>query len=176
MKHLPPILLLAALSALPSLHAGTTKKSGTPDPAIADTWIAAPKTYAGKKVTPFVAAYGDIGRVASNAAYAVVPITTCDASGNPGADIPVLVPPGRLKDFLAATTPKKSGVTGAFGTKVKYASFTATFVVIEGEPALVVGDVAGAKGTAPSVLLARQLATVNTATAGDVPAAPAHIR
>jgi hypothetical protein len=147
---------LVTLLAIAPLHAASKKKAPK-DPALAETWAADAKAYEGKKITTYVMDLGDIGEVSSDAAYAVVPVATGTSGGEAGAEIPMLVPTAKLKGLINTLAPKRAGKAGAFGGKVTYAPLTATFVTIQGEPALVFGDVTeAAKKTKPSELLAAQ--------------------
>ena len=152
------LLALVAMLAFAPLHAASKKAAkASKDPALAETWAADAKTYEGKKVTTYVIDLGDIGEVSSDVAYAVVPVATGTSGGETGAEIPLLVPPAKLKGLITTLAPKRAGKGGAFGGKVTYAPLTATFVTIQGEPALVFGDVTeAAKKTKPSDLIAAQ--------------------
>lgn len=145
------LLALAALLAFAPAHAQSKKP--VHDPALAQTWIADAKAYEGKKITTYVIAIGDTGEVSPDAPYAVVSVTTGTAAGKAGEDIPVLVQPAKLKGFFASLAPKRTGKPGAFGAKIAYAPLTATFVTLQGEPALVVGEVTSeTRKTKPSAL------------------------
>lgn len=164
MKIILPIL--AALVAFAPLHADSKKKTAKgKNPALADTWAADTKTYEGKKVTTTVLEIGDFGGVSSDSSHAIVPVITGTAAGDPGAEIPVIVPTAKLKAFIAGIEPKKQGGGGSFGGKVKYATLSATFSMIQGEPTLVYGDdlATAAKAGKPSDLLKAQLEAAKSA-------------
>ncbi len=149
------LFALAALLALAPLQAASKKSAK--DPALAETWTADIKAYEGKKITTYVVGIGDIGQVSSDAEYAVLSVTTGTSSGKAGEEIPVLVPPAKINGLMSSLEPKRSGKSGVFGSKITYAPLTATFITLQGQPALVYGDVTeAAKKTNLAALFAAQ--------------------
>lgn len=151
-KH--TLILCAAALALVPLEAA--KKKPSKDPAHAEAWVANPKAFDGKKVTTYAYEAGDMGMVLSTASFAIVPLATCNAGGQPGDVIPVVVPTAKAQAFVKSLAPK-SGKGGTFGSKRIYAPVTGTFTLLQGEPALVLDAVTDeVKKIKPSALLAKQ--------------------
>lgn len=172
-KVLPLLFVALCLGASPA-GAATSAKKASKNPAFARTWAADSKAYEGKKVTTSVLEYGDTGMISSESSHAVVPMTTGSATGESGDEIPVVVPTSRLKEFLESCKPIQIGKAGAFGAKVRYPSITGTFVTLQGEPALVIGEVNDAvKAIKPSKLLAAQRAADTSEKAPAEEPAPA---
>lgn len=133
------ILALAALAALCPLEAASNKKKSR-DPAHAATWAENPKTYEGKKVASFAFEVGDFGQIASDSTYCAVPVTTCNAKGQAGDEIIVILPSAKAQEWIASITPKANGKAGAFGKKVTHAPLNGTYVKLNGESALLIGE------------------------------------
>lgn len=155
MKKLSLLLVVAALSATPVWAA---KKKPSKDPAHAETWVADPKTYEGKKVTTSVIEIGGMGMISTASKYAVIPITTGSASGQSGDPVNVIVATSKAEAFVKSLEPKRVKTGGVFGSKAVYTAITGTFVILQGEPALVIDEVKPElKAIKPSALLAKQL-------------------
>jgi len=162
-------LILGSLAA--PLHAAS-KPDVTPD------WSVVAKANEGKKITLPVNETGDTGAIASDAAYAVVPVTALNAANREYPQVPVLMAPDKVAEFLKSVQPKKTAKRGVFGAKTDQGTFTGTFVTVMGEYALVYGDVKPAmKLKKPSEVLATQLAAAKESPGqtkpAPVPAKPA---
>lgn len=168
MKNKLPLILLALtpLIASPAIAAKKTKA--------ATDWTATAKANEGKTVTVVVNSTGDVGAVAEDAPFAVVPVVALNEDNRELPEIPVLIAPAKMQAFIKSLEPKRTGKRGTFGDKIQNASFTATFVTIQGEHALVVGDVKPEmKLKKPSVILAAQITAAKTAGNGEPKPEPA---
>lgn len=149
------ILFLTALTAICTLEASSKKKKSR-DPAHAATWAENPKTYEGKKVASFAFEIGDFGQISSENTYCAIPVTTCNAAGVANDEIIVIIPTAKAKEWVESLAPK--AVKGsAFGKKMTYAPLTGLFVKLNGENALVIGDLNDeVKKITPSKLVENQ--------------------
>lgn len=155
MKKLSLLLVASSLLATPAWAA---KKKLSKDPAHAEAWVADPKTYEGKKVTTSVVAVGDIGMISTASKYAVIPVVTGTSGGISGDTVNVLVATTKAEAFVKSLEPKRVKGGGAFGSKTAYTAITGTFLILQGEPALVIDEVKPeVKAVKPSALLAKQL-------------------
>lgn len=155
-----PLALSAATQAekAEAKASAAALKKAAKDNTCAENWKANAKTLGGKKVTTRILEVGEMGLIASDAPYAVIPVSTCDKSGGFGGDLLALIPVKDVEGFAKKVGPQKSGQKGAFGEKITYPEIKGTFAVIEGEPVLVLMPTVPATKTKPSETLAAQLA------------------
>ena len=145
-----PLLFAAALAT--ALHAASSKAAPT-------DWAVVAKTSEGKTLTVPVNATGDIGAVATDAVCAAVPVVALNADNREYPEILVLMPPAKVKDFLKAAEPRKTGKRGTFGAKIDPGLFTGILATVGGERVFLVGDLkAAAVKEKPSAILAAQRA------------------
>lgn len=119
-------MLLAALVPVASL-AAPKKKSGKSDITSADEWTKKASKFDGKTVKTLVIDIGDAGQVMSDAAAAVIPITTGDKNQDAAGDILVVLSLDDFSSFVDKFAPGEGGGSSSFGGRIAYRELSGTF-------------------------------------------------